>query len=246
MKNRFVIVSCGYNCGKYVRQHIDSIQKQTYQNYIHLIVDDASTDDTYKNIVKYSKGSRTKIYRNDNNIKWIANAVKILPENALENDIIVIVDLDDYLSKSNALEIVNNMYNSGDYWMTYSRMFYSSKKITSHWIPIYSQDDIKRKQFRNMVWAFTHLRTFKYFLWKKIDENDLKDECGNWLKYCYDRAILYPMLEMSSNNHIGHINDILYVYNDDNPLQVEKNYRREQENVRDYLNSKEKYPTLYR
>ncbi len=246
MNNRFVIISCGYNCDKYVRQHLDSIQKQTYQNYVHLVVDDASTDNTYKNIIKYSKGSKIKIYKNDNNIKWVANAIKILPENATENDIIIIVDLDDYLSKPNALEIVNNKYNSGNYWMTYSRMWYTSKKLTSHWIPKYNDIHIRSKMFRNIIWSFTHLRTFRYFLWEKINENDLKDVNGEYFKYCYDQCVLLPMLEMSSDNHIGFIDEVLYAYNDSNPIQVEKINRREQENVRDIIRKKEKYPTLYR
>ena len=243
--NKFVIISCGWNCGNYVRQHIESIQKQTYQNYTHIIVDDASTDDTYKNILKYSKGSKTKIYRNDNNIKWIESVIKYLPENISNNDIIVTVDLDDWLSKPNVLEILNNKYNVGNYWMVYSRMYYTKSKTTSHWIPIYTENDIKKKLFRNMTWCFTHLRSFRFFLWEQLNKDDLKDSNGQYFKYCYDQVIFCPMLEMSSNGHIGFINDTLYVYNDDNINQVEKIHRKEQEKVRDIIRHKEKYETIW-
>jgi len=250
VKNKLIVFSCSYNCEKYIKNHIESVQKQTYQNFIHIIVDDASTDNTYKIIQKY-QNNNTIIYHNTKNQKWIKNAKNYLKSNSTknfiinDNDIIILLDGDDFFAKKNVLEILNNFYNNNDCWITYSRMYYLSRKITSHWIPIYSKKDLEQKKFRNNIWSYTHLRTFRYFLWNHIQDKDLKDENGEYFKYCYDQIVCIPMLEMASPNHVGFIDDILVVYNDANPLSVEKIHRKEQENIRDYLYSKEKYHTLH-
>ena len=49
----FVIFSCGYNCEKYIPQHIHSVNIQSYKNWKHIIVDDASTDGTFDQSMPY-------------------------------------------------------------------------------------------------------------------------------------------------------------------------------------------------
>lgn len=56
------IIMPTYNCGKFIGETIESIQKQTYQNWEIVIVDDCSTDDT-KDIV-------SRYIQSDNRIKY--------------------------------------------------------------------------------------------------------------------------------------------------------------------------------
>lgn len=51
-----------HNSSKYLKKTIDSIEKQTYQNYEAIFIDDCSTDDSVKIIEKY-KDKRIKIIR---------------------------------------------------------------------------------------------------------------------------------------------------------------------------------------
>lgn len=44
-----------YNAGDFLRESIDSILSQTYKNFELIIVDDASTDDSWKTIANYKK-----------------------------------------------------------------------------------------------------------------------------------------------------------------------------------------------
>lgn len=242
----FVIFSCGYNCEKYIPTHIKSVDAQAYKNWQHIIVDDASTDDTFIQSALHL-GPQRAVFQNEKNIKWIPNALKYLdPWIQSEEDIIVLLDADDWLYANNVLNVVYDVYKKTDCWMTSSLFLYMSNGTMSNWIPKYTEEDYLFKNYRNHTWSFTHLRTFKAFLWNALDKNDLKGPDGQYAKYSYDRALLYPMLEMSSPNKIQYIDKVLYCYNDTNPLQVEKTHRREQEDILKYFNNKPKYRRLKR
>jgi glycosyltransferase involved in cell wall biosynthesis len=67
MSNGLVsIVMPSYNCGRFVRETIESVRKQTYSNWEILFVDDCSTDET-EAIVRSFDDSRIRYYRNENN-----------------------------------------------------------------------------------------------------------------------------------------------------------------------------------
>lgn len=42
------VITPTYNCAKFIRETIESVQKQTYQQWEMIIVDDCSTDNTKK------------------------------------------------------------------------------------------------------------------------------------------------------------------------------------------------------
>ena len=244
MDNHYIILSCGWNCEKYVREHIESVQGQTYKNYTHILIDDASTDHTHRNILKYAKGTRVKIHRNKENIKWIRNALSYL--SGKDDDIVVLLDLDDFLLNKNALSIVNKAYNDTNCWITSSQFIYQSNKVSSSWIPEYSKKVIENKLFREHAWSFTHLRTFKYFLWNRLDKNDLKGKDGKYARCTYDQFLCLPMLEMATPDHYFHIRQPLYAYNDRNPMNVHRTNHNEQLENERFVRSKKKYDTLYK
>ena len=58
-----------FNSSRYVRQSLDSLLGQTYSDFVLVISDNASTDDTAKICLQYAAAdSRIKYYRNDTNI----------------------------------------------------------------------------------------------------------------------------------------------------------------------------------
>lgn len=61
------VLICVHNGQQFLRETLDSIYNQTYQDFELIIVDDASTDDTPK-ILREMKDSRTFIYRNRENL----------------------------------------------------------------------------------------------------------------------------------------------------------------------------------
>ena len=63
------IVMPAYNCEQYISQAVESVIKQTYEEWELIIIDDCSKDGTYtliKNIAE--QDSRIRIYQNDKNI----------------------------------------------------------------------------------------------------------------------------------------------------------------------------------
>ena len=55
----------------------------------------------------------------------------------------------------------------------------------------------------------------------KINIEDMLDDDGEFYKMTCDLAIMFPMLEMAGENS-KYIKDILYVYNNSNPLNDHK------------------------
>ena len=96
------VIMPAYNCEKYIRQAIDSILNQTYQNIELLISDDKSTDNTKKILDSYSD---TRIKRFDNNINlgYLKTFNKLIA--LAEGDYITFQDGDDY-SELNRLELL--------------------------------------------------------------------------------------------------------------------------------------------
>lgn len=63
MNDLVSIIMPSYNTGGYIRQSIDSVLKQSYQNWELIIIDDCSTDNTIE-ILDTIKDSRLKVLRN--------------------------------------------------------------------------------------------------------------------------------------------------------------------------------------
>jgi hypothetical protein len=66
------------------------------------------------------------------------------------------------------------------------------------------------------------MRTWKAWLWKKIEIEDLKDEHGNYWEVAGDLAFMFPMFEMCGLEHYRFLTDINYIYNESNPMNDHK------------------------
>jgi glycosyltransferase involved in cell wall biosynthesis len=242
---KFVIMTCAYNADKWIGKCMNSVRNQIYRNYVHVVVDDASTDNTYREMLIHEH-SRTRLFQNDKNVKWIRNALMYLDEHILsDEDVVVILDGDDWLLHNDVLDWLRQIYTLSDTWMTYSLFEYPDGRDSS-WIPKYNTEILKSRDFRRVTWSFTHLRTFKAFLWDNLNKNDLRGPDGKFTPYTYDQALLFPMLEMCPYGKIKFIDNPMYVYNTDNPLQVEKYDKVKQQALGRWFRSKPKYDILER
>lgn len=97
-----VIVPC-YNVEKYIDKCVQSLINQTYKNLEIILVDDCSTDNTWKIINKYSKNyENIKCMKNEKNSG--AGYSRNIALKQAKNDYISFIDSDDYIE--------NNYYES--------------------------------------------------------------------------------------------------------------------------------------
>ena len=231
--NKFIIYSAGYNCEKYIKLHMEMVQKQTYKNYKHIIVDDASTDNTY-NTIKSMSNEKTVLFKNEENSGWLYNSVQYLVPDP--EDIVIVLDLDDWFFHNNVLEIINKVYNENNCWLTYGSFIWLKENLLEG--QEYPKDVIENNKFRDSKWLAAPPRTFKGFLWNKIDKSNFYIE---ELKDCYDQAIMLPMLEMCPVDKMRFISDTLYVYNTYNPLLTKNIKKQEQAKAAKYIRNLPRY-----
>lgn len=78
-----------YNGQQYLQEAIDSILSQTFSNFIFLIIDDCSTDNTSNILQQYaSSDPRIKIIRNETNMGLTASlnkGIKLINTPILQN-----------------------------------------------------------------------------------------------------------------------------------------------------------------
>jgi len=86
---------------------------------------------------------------------------------------------------------INDVYQDPNVWMTSGSFKYQDGRPGFN-RPILTTDNIRKSNF-----TLSHLRTWKAWLWKKIDEKDLRDDKDNYWSVAGDLAFMWPMIEMS-------------------------------------------------
>ena len=153
------------------------------------------------------------------------------------------LDGDDWLSCYEILSKLNDAYQEHKCLLTYGSYVAYPSGFRGVEPSKYSSDVVRYNLFREDKWRASHLRTFKYVLWRNLDKRDLKHENGEFFQMTYDQAIMLPMLEMASER-ILYIDEIMHVYNRQNPLNVDKIKAREQYKLACKIRKKSKYERL--
>jgi glycosyltransferase involved in cell wall biosynthesis len=232
-----------YNVEKWIQLNIESILSQTYKNYECFYVDDMSTDNS-SSIIQAYKNEKIHLIKNTQKKYALHNIYDaILFSQPHDEDVIVIIDGDDWLADQNVFEKLNDAYTKGDILLTYGNYIeYPSGNRPWNVVP-YSKEVINTNSYRDDVWRASHLRTFKYTLWKKVKQEDLKDSNGNFYRMAWDLAIMFPMLEMSGGKFKS-FKDIMYCYNVNNPINDHKTDHRLQLSLDKEIRNKQKYKSI--
>ena len=215
-----VIFIPSYNNSAWCKDNLKSTI-QDYSNYRIIYVDDCSTDTTLQEVEAFKQefpehAQKITVIKNSERQGALANAFMVISACA-DQEIVVFLDGDDFLSGKDVLKKLNQVYSSPDVWLTYGSLTmwpHTGSAFHAHRIPeefIQSHDGIRRWPY-----AATHLRTFYAGLFKKIQKESLLYE-GEFYSMAWDIALMTPMLEMARERHTF-ITDILYVYNTSNPI----------------------------
>ena len=242
--NKFKIVIPSYNNAQWVEPNLASILNQTYTNYEVLYIDDASTDNTFE-LVNAIVGNNPlfTIRRNPKNMRRGYNTAPKVLEDFFDNDedILVYVDGDDWLAYPDTLEKMNDFYNQKDPWMTYGKMVVWKGDEDYTW-PFpqnskYPQEVHQQNAYRKDLWRASHLRTFKWHLYKQIKTESLQYTVTNeYYLHAEDLAGSFPCLEMCPPEKIGVVDFLTYVFNESKSNQVRSKERIKEAGQKDKNN----------
>lgn len=233
-----IILTTTYNCENYVELCLKSLKRQTYKDFTCYITDDVSTDTTVEKVKEIIKDDdRFILIQNNTKYYQPGNYDQVLRNNSKIDDwdVCVEVDGDDWLPDEFVLDRVHKLYKDNKVWLANGSFIYSDGR--SGFAQPYTTFDNIRQQ----VFTLTHLRTWRVFLWRKILQEDLKDENGVYWSVAGDLSFMYPMAEMSGIEHYKFMKDINYIYNEHNPLNDHKVNLSEVQKVVEKIRNKKKY-----
>lgn len=241
---RLKIVIPAYNSVAWIRRTLQSVACQTHRDFDVCVLDDASTQEGQRQIIhEYAEREGWQAVFREVNQGALANIVdgvrRLQPE---EDDVIVLIDGDDWLFHDRVFERLREVYSTEPVTLTYGQYLSWPRCKVGSSRPI-DPEIVETQGFRKMRWRFSHLRTFKYLLWRRIKDQDLRDEDGNYFATAWDLALMFPMLEMAGHS-IKYLHDVLYVYNKANPINDDKVRRDEQLRAETVIRARPVYPRV--
>lgn len=251
----FVIVSASYNNSKYCEASLTSLLDQNYQNFRVVVIDDATPDNTEAS-TKYGrmfdkltqvrdnhpKGDKVTLIRNDVNVGAMANYYNMINDYTADDDVVVMVDGDDFLAHGDVLNILDEYYKNGA-WVTYGNLeLYPRDKIGWQWANdwLHELPPSALERIRAQSWITTHLKTFYAGLGKRIKVEDVQQN-GEFLDTTSDLAVMFPVIEMAYHR-VKFVPEVLYKYNVEGDSHDHDKKLLKQREVEHYLRHKKSYP----
>jgi hypothetical protein len=226
----FALIIIGRNNGASVEKTLASVFSQKYENFRIIYVDDASDDGSYdlaKELIYAShRLPQTLIHQNAKPIGALASlseVVRSLPD----EEIVVILNGEDWLAHEWVLERLNQYYDDPDLWLTYGQSSDYPTYEIGHARPLQENG----KPIRSQPFVATNLKTFYAHLFKKIKEADFQYK-GEYFQGNADLAFMLPMLEMGKG-HCQCLSDVLYICNRESaPLENRELQSQNEKHIR--------------
>lgn len=223
-KNRFVFVVPCYNAEKTIGRMLQSVYMQTYDNWLILLRDDMSTDETVLKTIDFCEDNKIDydvivpdgdqepvgkqkivLWKNGEKFWEVRNVLEMInSEYVKEDDIICRLDGDDFLCDLCALEDINRAYeqSGADCIWTAHRWEGSGRNISG---PMAENADPY-----NHPWVSSHLKTFKKHLITDVPDKNFRGPDGEYIKRAGDQAIYLPVLYRSKKR--GFLPKVTYFY----------------------------------
>jgi glycosyltransferase involved in cell wall biosynthesis len=204
-----IVVNCGL-AEDYIGPCLQSLQMQTYFYWQAVVTVDRTGDRTDERAVEAAGGDpRIVVTQNQRRLYPMENILGAIRRGDSEpDDVIVILDGDDWFITDRALERIAFEHADEDCWLTYGSWISNSREHPGRW-PAYAAD----ADFRTAPWLGTAVRTWKRWLFDLIADEDLRDRDGRYFRIGEDVACMLPMLEMATTRRARHIEEPLLLYN---------------------------------
>lgn len=218
-----IVVNCGL-CEDLIGPCITSLRAQTFLDWQAIVTIDRRGDATHERAVAAIAGDeRFLLVRNRRRLFPMENILRaIRRSHADPEDAIVILDGDDRLLHERALELIATAHADDDCWVTYGSWISDDPRRPGP-LPAYAPG----ADFRNEPWLGTAIRTWKRWLFDLIDDRDLRDRHGRYLRVAEDLACMMPMLEMATTRRARHIAEPLMFYNRFSPHDPKRRLKNE-------------------
>ncbi|MHA2426867.1 MAG: glycosyltransferase family 2 protein [Candidatus Hermodarchaeia archaeon] len=242
---KIAVVIPSYKNETWCVRNLQSVLSQNYSNFRVIYTDDCSPDGTARLVQefidKHDASDKVILIQNDERRGAMRNLYDMI-HSCEDEEIVVTLDGDDWLAHSDVLKKVDSVYSDPEVWFTWGSYSDHPRNTRGCSKPIPRQV-LDAKTYRRQPWCTSHLRTFKAKLFKHIKKEDFYDPNGNWLDMAWDLAFYIPFVEMGGH-HGRYIHDILYIYNNENPIQDYKINVKRQGAMDQYIRSKQPYPKL--
>lgn len=237
-----VIVNCGL-CEPFIGECLSSLRRQSFTAWRAWVTVDRDGDGTFEAALA-AKGSdeRISITRNRERLFPMRNILAAMERaEADDEDVFAILDGDDWLIDDRALATIAAAYDDGC-WMTYGSWI-SNRPDRPGLLPAYPDGT---RDFRELPWLATAVRTWKKWLFDRIDRRDLVDEHGKPLRVGEDLACMFPMLEMATTARARHIGRPLMLYNLLSDHDHGPELARESDRIGAFLRGKRRYTPIHK
>ncbi len=215
-RHRFQVVSAAHDAGAWIEQHLDSIHEQRYPRQLirHVLVDDASRDDTEARVLAWLAAHpehAVEYIRNTERQGGCANLTREFRRSPA-GSIVLQVDGDDWLPDAGVFDFLNRVYQDGEVWMTYNSWQFPDGRPSVNSQPI-PDAVIESGAYRDYLWISSHLHSFRSELFKHVRDESLIDPAtGQHWTSAVDMSHYFPMLELAGR-HARHVRRATYVYN---------------------------------
>jgi glycosyltransferase involved in cell wall biosynthesis len=215
------------DAGHFLDNCVDSLLAQDHEHFEAIFCDDASRDDASTRLPL--EDARFGLIRHERPQPLARTVHELVLERCAPEDVVVLLDGDDWLACPDALSHLAACYARWDCWLLYSQHETSDGAYgISRALPGPTGIEYARER-----WVTSHLKSYRAGLQWRLAEQDvelncLKDARGRWLDCAVDAALMLALLDLAGWPRARYTDRVLSVYNVENPRSVHRERRAEQ------------------
>lgn len=213
---RFVVVTCVRDTMQKLELCLRQLARQDYPNFTVVVVDDASSDGSTEVAREWCADMGWSLIRRTERMGAVRNQHDaILLGCTSPDDVVVWVDGDDRLARTDTFDVLNRYYDEGALvtWGSYEP---DPPSATCAPAAPYRRSVIRQNAYRRCATphAYNHLRTMARSIFDQMDDADFRDDAGEWFMSTPDAVFMFPALELA-RGAVAFVPETLLIYSSD-------------------------------
>ena len=208
---RFVFIVPFRNCAPFLLRCAESLIRQDHRDWVAYFRDDASTDE---GLSVLPSDPRIVPQRREGRGGGLLNIHEGIMSNGLSSDdIVCLLDGDDYLVGAGALGVVADLYDRTGCLVSYGQYELDSGAV-GH-CRAYTPEEFE--SLRSQGFVASHLRTFRHSVYLEAMRQDPSCERyvyrdGEFFDMAWDIALMTPLLEVAGFDRVAFNPEVVYHY----------------------------------